>query len=88
MRKVIGALCAGVFLLSLQGWGEATDTKSLKAIIEMDAGKITIELYEKDAPGRGESMQFKRSRLALVRSEGPRTECSARGGPGNAHLAQ
>src|SRR3989304_5261128 len=51
MRKAIGALCAGLFLLSLQGWGEAADTKSLKAIIEMDAGKITIELYEKDAPG-------------------------------------
>ena len=51
MRKVIGALCAGLFLLSLQGWGEAAGTKSLKAVIEMDAGKITIELYEKDAPG-------------------------------------
>ena len=51
MRKAIGALCAGLFLLGLQGWGEAAGTKSLKAIIEMDAGKITIELYEKDAPG-------------------------------------
>ena len=51
MRKAIGALCAGLFLLGLQGWGEAADTNSLKAIIEMDAGKITIELYEKDAPG-------------------------------------
>jgi cyclophilin family peptidyl-prolyl cis-trans isomerase len=51
MRKAIGALCAGLFLLSLQGWGEAADTKSLKAIIEMDAGKITIELYEKDVSG-------------------------------------
>jgi len=51
MRKAIGALCAGLFLLGPAGWGEAADTKSLKAIIEMDAGKITIELYEKDAPG-------------------------------------
>jgi len=50
MRKAIGALCAGLFLLGLQGWGEAADTNSPKAIIEMDAGKITIELYEKDAP--------------------------------------
>jgi peptidyl-prolyl cis-trans isomerase B (cyclophilin B) len=55
MRKVIGALCAGLFLLSLQGWGEAAGTKSLKAVIEMDAGKITIELYEKDAPGTVEN---------------------------------
>ena len=55
MQKVIGALCAGLFLLSLQGWGEAAGTKSLKAVIEMDAGKITIELYEKDAPGTVEN---------------------------------
>jgi cyclophilin family peptidyl-prolyl cis-trans isomerase len=51
MRRAIGALCAGVFLLGSPGWGETAGTNSLKAIIEMDAGKITIELYEKDAPG-------------------------------------
>jgi cyclophilin family peptidyl-prolyl cis-trans isomerase len=55
MRKVIGALCAGLFLLAPSGWGEAADTNRLKAIIEMDAGKITIELYEKDAPGTVEN---------------------------------
>jgi len=55
MRRIVGALCAGLFLLSLQGWGEAAGTKSLKAVIEMDAGKITIELYEKDAPGTVEN---------------------------------
>ena len=51
MRRMIVALCAGLCVLSLHTWNEAADTKNLKAIIEMDAGKITIELYEKDAPG-------------------------------------
>ena len=55
MRRGIGALCAGLFLLGPSGWGEAADTNSLKAIIEMDAGKITIELYEKDALGTVEN---------------------------------
>ena len=55
MRKPIGALCAGLLLLGLPGWGEAADTNSLKAIIEMDAGTITIELYEKDAPATVEN---------------------------------
>ena len=55
MRRAIGALCAGLFLLGPPGWGEAADTKSPKAIIEMDAGKITIELYEKDAPATVEN---------------------------------
>ncbi|MBI2903185.1 MAG: peptidylprolyl isomerase, partial [Candidatus Methylomirabilis oxyfera] len=55
MRKTIGALCAGLFLFGPPGWGEAADTNSLKAIIEMDAGKITIELYEKDAPATVEN---------------------------------
>jgi cyclophilin family peptidyl-prolyl cis-trans isomerase len=50
MRKAIGALWAVVVLLGLHGWSEAADTKNLRAVIEMDAGKITIELFEKDAP--------------------------------------
>src|SRR5574341_2581751 len=55
MRKRVGALWAAFFLLGLHGWTEAGDAKALKAIIEMDAGKITIELYEKDAPGTVEN---------------------------------
>lgn len=50
MRGMIGALCAWLCMLSLCGWTEAVAAESLRAIIEMDAGKITIELYEKDAP--------------------------------------
>jgi hypothetical protein len=45
MRRIVGALCAG-FLLSLRGWGEAAGTR-LKAVIEMDAGKIVIEFYKR-----------------------------------------
>jgi cyclophilin family peptidyl-prolyl cis-trans isomerase len=55
MRRAVGALWAVFFLLGLCGWSEIADAKSPKAIIEMDAGKITIELYEKDAPGTVEN---------------------------------
>ena len=50
MRRAIGALCAGLVLLGLQSMPEAGETKSPRAVIEMSAGKIVIELYEKDAP--------------------------------------
>ncbi len=51
MQRVIGALCVGLFLVSLRSVTEAGEAKSPKAVIEMDAGKIIIEFYEKDAPG-------------------------------------
>ena len=53
MRSVIGMLGIGLFLLSVHGVveAEAEATKSPRAIIEMAAGKIVIELYENDAPG-------------------------------------
>lgn len=51
MQRAIGALCVGLFLVSLRSGTEAGEAKSPKAVIEMDAGKIIIEFYEKDAPG-------------------------------------
>ena len=50
MRNVIGTLCVGLVLMSIQSMTEAGETKSPKAVIEMDAGKVVIEFYEKDAP--------------------------------------
>ena len=51
MRSTIGMLGVGLFLLSFHGVAEAESAKSPRAIIEMTAGKIVVELYEKDAPG-------------------------------------
>ena len=51
MRSTIGMLGVGLFLLGFQGVAGAEPTKSPRAIIEMAAGKIVVELYEKDAPG-------------------------------------
>ena len=51
MRRAISILGVGVFLLGLHSMAKAGEAKSPKAVIEMDAGKIVIELYEKDAPG-------------------------------------
>ena len=50
MRNAIGTLCVGLVLMSIQSMTEAGETKSPKAMIEMDAGKVVIEFYEKDAP--------------------------------------
>ncbi len=51
MRRAIGILCVGLTLLALQGARtEAAETKSPRAVIEMDQGKIVIELYPEDAP--------------------------------------
>ena len=55
MREAIGALCAGLFLLTIQGRSEAAEPKSQKAVIELEAGKIIIELYPKEAPGTVEN---------------------------------
>ena len=51
MRSMIGMLGVGLFMLGFHGVAEAEPTKSPRAIIEMAAGKIVVELYEKDAPG-------------------------------------
>jgi len=50
MRNAMGTLCVGLALMSIQSMTEAGETKSPKAVIEMDAGKVVIEFYEKDAP--------------------------------------
>lgn len=50
MRNAIGTLCVGLVLMSIQSMTEAGETKSPKAVIEMAAGKVVIEFYEKDAP--------------------------------------
>ena len=47
----IGIVCAGLFLLGTLIQGEAAEPKGQKATIEMEAGRIVIELYDKDAPG-------------------------------------
>ena len=47
----IGIVCAGLFLLGTLIHGEAAEPKGQKATIEMEAGRIVIELYDKDAPG-------------------------------------
>lgn len=51
MRSAIGMLGVGLLFMSLHGTAEAEPTKSPRAIIEMAAGKIVVEFYEKDAPG-------------------------------------
>lgn len=51
MVKGIGWLQVVLLVLSLRGLGEAGGQKSPRAVIEMDAGKIVIELYPTDAPG-------------------------------------
>ncbi|MDE2180949.1 MAG: peptidylprolyl isomerase [candidate division NC10 bacterium] len=51
MRSAIGILGVGLFLLSFYAVAEAEPTKSPRAVIEMAAGKIVVELYENDAPG-------------------------------------
>ena len=51
MRRAIGILCVGLTFLTLQGAiTQAAETKSPRAVIEMDQGKIVIELYPEDAP--------------------------------------
>jgi cyclophilin family peptidyl-prolyl cis-trans isomerase len=50
MRRAIGTLCVGLLLLGIQSITDAGEKKSLRAVIEMDAGKIVIEFYEQDAP--------------------------------------
>ena len=50
MRRVIGTLCVWLLLLGIQSLTDAGEKKSLRAVIEMDAGKIAIEFYELDAP--------------------------------------
>lgn len=47
----IGLVCAGLFLLGSLIQGEAAEPKGQKATIELEAGRIVIGLYEKDAPG-------------------------------------
>lgn len=44
MRSVIGILGIGLFFVGLQGVAEAAPAKSPRAIIEMAAGKIVVEL--------------------------------------------
>lgn len=51
MRSLIGMLGVSLLVASLHGVAEAERAKSPRAIIEMEAGKIVAELYEKDAPG-------------------------------------
>ncbi len=50
MRTTIGILSVAVWFLSLASLAEAGKAMSPKAVIEMDAGKIVIEFYDKDAP--------------------------------------
>ena len=50
MRRAISILGVGLLLLSLQSMAKAGEARSPRAVIEMSAGKIVIELYEKDAP--------------------------------------
>ena len=50
MEMEIGMVCAGLLLFGSLIQGEAAAPKSQKATIELEAGKIVIELYEKDAP--------------------------------------
>ena len=50
MRSAIGMLGVGLVLLGFHGVAEAEPAKSPRAIIEMTAGKIVVELYNKDAP--------------------------------------
>ena len=50
MRRAIGTLCVGLLLLGIQSLTDAGEKKSPRAVIEMDAGKIVIEFYGKDAP--------------------------------------
>jgi len=51
MKHEIAMVCAGLILLGTLIQGEAAELKKQKATIELEAGKIVIELYEKDAPG-------------------------------------
>ena len=51
MRSVIGMLGIGLLFAGLHSVAEAEPAKSPRAIIEMAAGKIVVEFYEKDAPG-------------------------------------
>jgi cyclophilin family peptidyl-prolyl cis-trans isomerase len=51
MRNAIGMLGVGLLFMGLHGTAEAEPMKSPKVVIEMAAGKIVVELYEKDAPG-------------------------------------
>jgi peptidyl-prolyl cis-trans isomerase B (cyclophilin B) len=44
-------LGVGLVLLGFHGAAEAEPAKSPRAVIEMAAGKIVVELYENDAPG-------------------------------------
>lgn len=50
MRNLIGMLCAGLFVFGILGGAEAAEPKKQKATIELETGKIVIELYDKDAP--------------------------------------
>ncbi len=51
MRRAIGMLCVGLTVLTLLGRRtEAAETKSPRAVIEMEQGKIVIDFYPKDAP--------------------------------------
>jgi len=47
---MIGILSVAVWFLSLASLAEACKAMSPKAVIEMDAGKVVIEFYDKDAP--------------------------------------
>ncbi len=51
MQSEIGMVCAGLFLLGSLIQAEAAEPKGQKATIELEAGRIVIELYGKDAPG-------------------------------------
>ncbi len=50
MRRAVGILSVVLWVVSLASLAEAGNPMSPKAVIEMDAGKIVIEFYEKDAP--------------------------------------
>ncbi len=51
MPRAIGVVCVGLFVLGVLRAAEADDPQAPKAVIEMEAGRIVIEFYEKDAPG-------------------------------------
>ena len=55
MQKAVGIVCVGLIMFGFHAMAEAGEGKGPMAVIEMDAGKIVIELYEKDAPETGAS---------------------------------
>lgn len=51
MQRMIGVLGVSLLVASLHGVAEAGGVKGPRAVIQMEAGKIVMELYEKDAQG-------------------------------------